>query len=152
MSKQTILDRLQKEWQAFLQSYNDLPDNILVEPSVVGEWSIRDVLTHITTWEEEALAAFPTILKGEKPPSYAARGGIDGFNAAEQNRKHNLVLHQIKVELYTTHERLMAFLASVPDSAFVSGSRLLRRIKWDTHHHYHEHAQQILEWRKTKSY
>ncbi|HEX7474739.1 MAG TPA: DinB family protein [Dehalococcoidales bacterium] len=152
MSKQTILDRLNKEWQSLLQSYSDLPDNILLEPNVVGAWSIRDVLTHIATWEAEALNAFPIILKNEKPPSYAARGGIDGFNAGEQVGKRNLSLAQVKAELYATHARLMAFLANVPDTAFVSGSRLLRRIKWDTHHHYHEHTQQILEWRKAKNY
>ncbi len=148
MSKATVLTKLEKNWLAFLQAWQDMPGDQLLEKNAAGRWSIRDLLTHITTWEDEALAAFPLILEGKRPPGYRARGGIDAFNAAEQDRKRAFALPRIKAELYSTHERLISYLDSIPEKEFSAGSRLLRRLKWDTYHHYAEHTAQILEWKK----
>ena len=40
----------------------------MVEPGVVGNWSVKDVLAHVTTWEEEAQKYLPAILEGRRPP------------------------------------------------------------------------------------
>ena len=44
---------------AFNESYAGLSDSQLMEPGVSGAWSVRDILTHVTTWEEEALKYLP---------------------------------------------------------------------------------------------
>ena len=143
-----LLDRLEREWKMFLQSFEGLPDNVLMEPGAVGHWSVRDVLAHVTTWEEESLKALPLILNDELLPRY---GGIDAFNAREQERKRNLSLEQVKKELAATHQNLIAFLEKAPDSAFTTGSRFLRRLRLDTYNHYREHATQIIAWRTERS-
>jgi hypothetical protein len=52
-----------------------------MEPGVTGDWSVRDILAHVSTWEEEALTHLPLILEGGTPPRYSVRyGGIDAFN------------------------------------------------------------------------
>jgi len=148
LNRVQLLDRLEREWQAFLQSFEGLPDNVLMEPGAVGHWSVRDVLAHVTTWEEESLKALPLILNDELLPRY---GGIDAFNAREQERKRNLSLEQVKKELAATHQNLIAFLEKAPDSAFTTGSRFLRRLRLDTYNHYREHATQIIAWRTERS-
>jgi hypothetical protein len=58
-----------------------LSDAQLMEPGVTGDWSVRDILAHVSTWEEEALPHLPLILEGGTPPRYSVRyGGIDAFN------------------------------------------------------------------------
>jgi hypothetical protein len=39
----------------------------------MGEWSVKDILAHVTTWEEEALKYLPLILTGGRPPRYIHR-------------------------------------------------------------------------------
>jgi len=148
LNRVQLLDRLEREWKMFLQSFEGLPDNVLMEPGAVGHWSVRDVLAHVTTWEEESLKALPLILNDELLPRY---GGIDAFNAREQERKRNLSLEQVKKELAATHQNLIAFLEKAPDSAFTTGSRFLRRLRLDTYNHYREHATQIIAWRTERS-
>ncbi|HET7093622.1 MAG TPA: maleylpyruvate isomerase N-terminal domain-containing protein, partial [Thermomicrobiales bacterium] len=81
MTRTQLLKRLDAAWQAFLTSYAGLPVARLTEPGVVGDWSVKDVIAHVTTWEEEALTHLPTILAGGEPPRYAAQyGGLDAFN------------------------------------------------------------------------
>ena len=147
MSKEQVLNRIDQEWKTFLDSFAGLSDNILLEPGVVGHWSIRDVLTHLSTWEEEAQKMLPLILEGKPTPRYTRYGGIDAFNAQEQERKRHLPLEYVKGELLTTHQRLLEFLIGVPDSMFSSKSRFYKRLKLDTYNHYREHAPQISKWR-----
>jgi hypothetical protein len=87
------------------------------------------------------------ILDGKPLTRYARYGGIDAFNAREQERKRNLSLEQVKQELATTHKNLVTFLKNSPESAYVTGSRFLRRLRLDTYHHCREHVSQIIAWR-----
>jgi len=147
MNKEAVLNRLEKEWKAFLESYKGLTDNIMMESGAVGHWSVRDVLAHITTWEEEALKVLPLILEGKPTPRYTQYGGIDAFNAREQERKQHLSLKLVKRQLVATHQSLIGFLEECPDSAFASQSRFLKRLRLDTINHYREHVNQIARWR-----
>ena len=147
MSKEQVLTRIEQEWKVFLDSFAGLTDNILMESGAVGYWSIRDVLAHIATWEEEALKVLPLILEGKPTPRYTRYGGIDAFNAQEQGRKQHLPLELVKDELVATHQRLLKFLTEIPDSMFSSKSRFAKRLRLDTYNHYREHAHQINKWR-----
>ncbi len=88
VDRRQLLKRLDKAWDTFKASYAGLSDPQLMEPGVTGAWSVRDILAHVTTWEEEALKHLPLILKRGKPPRYSvAYGGIDAFNAHMTERK-----------------------------------------------------------------
>ena len=55
MNREQLLNKLDKAWTALEESYAGLPDSQLTEPGVVDNWSVKDMLAHVTTWEEEAL-------------------------------------------------------------------------------------------------
>jgi len=145
MKKERLHKQLESEWQALLQSFAGLPDDALLQPEVVGIWSIRDVLAHISTWEEEALKALPLVLEGKRLPRY---GNIHRFNAGEQERKRHLSLDQVKKELDSTHRKLMDFMALLPETAFTE--RFRHRLRLDTIKHYREHSEQVAIWRQDR--
>ena len=62
MDKQQLLKQLEKAWTAIKESYAGLSDAQLTEPGVMGNWSVKDILAHVTTWEEEALKYLPLII------------------------------------------------------------------------------------------
>ena len=64
MDKLELLQRLDKAWVAFRTSYLGLSEPQLSAPGVVGNWSVRDIIAHVTTWEEEALKHLPLIYEG----------------------------------------------------------------------------------------
>jgi hypothetical protein len=47
-----------------------------MEPGAIGEWSIKDILAHVTIWEKEALKHLPLIIAGGRPPRYVTYGGM----------------------------------------------------------------------------
>jgi hypothetical protein len=80
VDKQQLLRRLDKAWVAFKDSYAGLSESDVLEPGVTKTWSVRDIIAHVTTWEEEALKHLPPILEGRRPQLYSVTyGGIDAF-------------------------------------------------------------------------
>ncbi len=148
MDKQQLLKRLDAAWAELKESYAGLPDARLEEPGVAGDWSVKDSLAHVTTWEEEALKYLPVILEGRKPPRYRdLYGGIDAFNAQTAAQKRGLALAEVLQQLDATHARLIAYISSAPDEQFTHETPWRRRLRLDTYSHYPIHARTIREWR-----
>lgn len=143
----TIRQQIEHAWAALQDSYAGLPDARLTEPGVVGDWSVKDVLGHVTTWEQEALTHLPVVLEGGRPPRYVRHGGIDAFNARMTEQKRALSLGDVLQQLHDTHGRLLDFVASLPEDQLRAGSRARKRLRLDTYAHYPEHARAIREWR-----
>ena len=70
-----VLKRLDGAWEDLLESYAGLSDSELLVPGVTRDCSVRDIITHVTWWEEEALTHLPRILAGGKPPRYSVSYG-----------------------------------------------------------------------------
>lgn len=151
MKKQQLFNQLEQTWAAFQESYAGLSEAQLNEPGVTGDWSVKDILAHVSCWEAESLQHLPLILQGERPPRYSQRyGGIDAFNAlmTEQGRQRSLA--EVLAQLEETHRRLMAYLESVPEELFKTETRFRRRLGWDSYKHYPIHTQAIAEWRESR--
>jgi Mycothiol maleylpyruvate isomerase N-terminal domain len=145
--RERVLRRLEAAWSELQESYAGLPDERLLEPGVHGDWSVKDVMAHVSTWEEEALEQLPVIARGGRPPRYAASGGIDAFNARMHERKRGLPLAEVRRLLAGSHRRLVELVAGAPEEQLVGESRYLRRLRLDTYGHYRLHAGAIRQWR-----
>ena len=149
MNRQQLLKQLDKAWTAFQASYAGLSDEQLTEPGVTGHWSVKDLIAHVTWWEEEALKHLPLILTGGRPPRYSVQyGGIDAFNAQMTEQKRGLSLSDVLRQMDATHRRLVAYVQNVPEEQFMRETRVRRRLRLDTYSHYPQHAKAIREWRE----
>jgi hypothetical protein len=151
MDRRQLLERLDRAWAALKDSYADLPAARLTEPGVTGDWSVKDILAHVTTWEAEALKYLPLIIAGGTPPRYVTYGGINAFNAQMAEQKRGLLLADVLAQLNETHRRLIAFIESVPEDQFTRETRFRRRLRLDTYSHFPEHIRAIREWRGQRS-
>ena len=123
-----------------------------MEPGVTEDWSVRDLIAHVTWWEEEALDHLPTILAGGRPPRYSVKyGGIDAFNAQMAEQRRHLSLSEVRGRSEDTHRRLVAYVRSVPSEHFAGDTRFRRRLRLDTYGHYPLHTQAIRNWREQRS-
>ncbi len=151
MSRQRLLKTLEARWQDLLASYAGLSDADLKEPGVTGTWSVKDIIAHVSAWEEEALRHLPVVLAGGKPPRYAVtHGGIDAFNAQMTERAHRLALVDVLRKRDDTHRRLLALVGRAPESECVGDTRFRRRLRLDTYTHYPKHADAIRRWRTSR--
>jgi DinB superfamily len=145
--RQRLLRSLDRAWAALKEAYAGLSDAQLTEPGVTGDWSVKDILAHVTTWEREALTHLPLITAGGRPPRYVRYGGIDAFNAKMTEQKRGLSLSRVLTQLDDTHAHLMDFVRRTPEAHGTRDARFRRRLRLDTYSHYPQHAKAIREWR-----
>lgn len=85
-----------------------------------GEWSARDLLGHLTSWEEYALAALDSWATGETAPIDRAlrRDGLDGVNLAAVRAKGERSYQDIRREFEAVHEQLVARIQGMTGEAW----------------------------------
>jgi hypothetical protein len=143
-----MIEKVETAWADFHASYAGLSDDDLLVPGITGEWSIRDLIAHVTWWDAEAIAHLPTVLAGGTPPRYSVTwGGIDAFNARKTEEKRGLSLDEVRAEAEATHERLLEYLRNVPLERLKGNAKFTHRLRLDTYGHYPIHAADIRRWR-----
>lgn len=148
MNIQQLLARIDDAWRDFEESYAGLTDEQILMPGVTGKWSVRDIIAHVTWWEEEALAHLPLIRDGGRPPRYSVTyGGIDAFNALMTERRRHLSLAEVLHQHDDVHARLIAYVRAAPAEPLTRETRFRRRLKLDCYGHYPIHARAIRGWR-----
>ena len=149
MEKDQLLYKLEHTWDSFLKSFDGLTDEQMVQPGVTSDWTVKDILAHVSWWEEEALKHLPHILEGQRPPRYSVvYGGIDVFNAMMREQKRGLSLFAVRQQMTATHSRLVEYVQSIPEEQFTTETRFRRRLRLDTYSHYPIHTRMIHEWRE----
>lgn len=151
MDRGQLLERVYREWTALKASYAGLSDSELMEAGVTGNWSVKDIIAHVTWWEEEALTHLPHILAGGRPPRYSVtHGGIDAFNRKMTEKKKGLTLSAVLTERDETHRRLIDLIHDAPEDQITRETRFRRRLRLDTYGHYQKHAAAIRKWREQR--
>lgn len=149
MKREQLLTRLDERWNELKEAYAGLTEAQMSKPGVVEGWSVKDVLAHVNTWEEEALKYLPVVLQGKKPPLYAIQyGGLDAFNAKMTEEKRDLSLAEVLKRFDATHQTLVEYIQSVPEEQFTTETKFRHRLRLDTYSHYPEHTRMIREWRE----
>lgn len=78
-----LLDKLDDGREQLLIALEPLPDEALLAPGAVGDWSIAALLAVLTAWEAEMVTALLKLDQGKKPERLLA--ALD--NEAEFNRQ-----------------------------------------------------------------
>ena len=85
-----------------------------------GDWSPKDLIGHLESWEQHALDALEAWSRGAVAPSdHALRtAGLDPFNLAEVERKARWSAARSIDSAAVTHRRLVAALRSISADAW----------------------------------
>jgi len=102
-----LLDQLDETREALLVAIAELPDAALMQPHVIGRFSIADVLVNLTAWEAELVTGMMQLDQGKKPGTLlTALANRQEYNLKwfEENRGRNLDrvfddLQKVRVEL-----------------------------------------------------
>lgn len=94
MNKTELLEGLEDGHQEMIEMLEDLPDETMLEPGVVGDWSIKDTLAHLTYWEGQIVTLLFQAQQGVTKPGTAHFGKetVDEVNQrwAEMTKQRSL--------------------------------------------------------------
>jgi hypothetical protein len=115
---------------------------------VFADWSVKDILAHIVSWEEYTLLDFQRVARGHMPALASFKQqDVDSFNSLVMSLRRNFPLDQVMEELEANRKATIAALVTLPDERLAQGqfARIWATI---TAGHDHEHAEDIRKWRQ----
>jgi hypothetical protein len=80
-SIEVLRTEFQTQGQVFLEAAREMGAETAVKPGICGEWSVKDVLAHLTGWNREAVREYGLLPDGELPPLPEDMEIIDQLNA-----------------------------------------------------------------------
>lgn len=102
-----------------------LSDEQIEAPATIGggDWSAKDLVGHLATWEELAVRAIDQFRRGEVPSverpdgvfAAPATGRLDEFNARTVEEKRAWPLAQVLRDADDVHTELVKEIRSMPD-------------------------------------
>jgi hypothetical protein len=156
MTQDEILDALEDERENFIEAIDGLSDEAVLEPGVVGDWSIKDILFHICMWEAELVKLLWQAAQGLPPSAVFFSGlSVDEINAAwmaeGQARTYDQVWDDFQAVRKQTVRRLSAFndkdLNDTERYTWLKDHPLWDWVAENSFGHEKEHTAQIKAWR-----
>lgn len=148
-----IMRTARSDWEALLAEAGDAR---LTEPGVEGDWSLKDIIAHITYFETWAANCLMAIRRGEPLPQPEYKGlSIDEENALIYERQRALPLADVLRDSQVSFQRSIASVQGLHDTDLYD-LELTRThgVEWtihdllagDTYEHYRDHITPVRAW------
>jgi DinB superfamily len=112
-AKQKLIYQLDEARDTLLAVLANLDTQTEIYPS----WKLKDLLAHLSGWDEATIASLQTHIGGGEPLTPAARG-IDFYNAESVATRGVLSYEQVAKELKVTRDQLKATILDIPADKF----------------------------------
>jgi uncharacterized protein (TIGR03083 family) len=145
--REEVRSLLEASHKELLAAIDGLTPEQMAVP-VFADWSVKDILAHVVSWEEYTLLDFQRVAKGHMPALASFKQqDVDSFNALVMSLRRDFPLDQVINELEANRRATIAALVALPDERLAQGqfARIWATI---TAGHDHEHAEDIRKWRQ----
>jgi uncharacterized damage-inducible protein DinB len=169
--KAKSLQRLTDARQRLMDAMADLDSNSCCNTPVAGDWTVKDMLGHIVSWNEEFRSDIELILQGQHPGYdhlISGKDDFDDWNQRQASLKRNWTWQRILDDLDRDYEEAVALIERLETKHYrMRGVSPWKRAAFDklaelsvydtdsietlvTFHwrHMNQHAAMIENWRK----
>lgn len=118
MKKAELLDWLQEEyrqWEAFLDQIGPAR---MEQPGVNGDWSMKDIVAHLTGWQPRLINSLQAAARGEPeppPPWPMHLQTEDEINAWIYETHRGRSVREVLVESRQVFQQLLAVIEGLPE-------------------------------------
>ena len=137
-----LVEKANESLSLLIQSTEGLYQGDMVIPNSIGKWSIKDVITHITVWEEEAAKAFE-IWKVGIEPDWNYINDLDEFNNANVKQRRKISLSKVIDQLQMVHNGVIENIKSVSDDEYINRGGIPKWLVNLITSHLDEHVEKI---------
>jgi len=148
VTKEDLLQTLNAEFAGLLSTLEGLGEEAATRVWY-GDWSVRDILAHVSGWHTEMAQAFERMARGERPvPEGTDYSDPNPWNARFAEAKGDTSFVDMVQELKASEAAFVEAAKQVPADRFEEGRAAYRILHASGIDHYREHAPEIREWRE----
>ena len=156
--KQIVLEQIRAAQTEFLAAIDGLDTNAMMRPGVVGIWSVKDVIAHLTVWQSELITALSQLDRRGNVPNIVKIDDLAEFNDEQYRINVRRGLDVILEDLHGVHKHLIVAVEAIDERiltdfrrfTWLEGESLEYLIAENGYLHEAEHAAEIREWRTTQ--
>jgi uncharacterized protein (TIGR03083 family) len=125
-SKKDLLAAIDRERGALEALLETVAPGHTVEPGVVGEWSVKDVLAHLVEWEQMVLGWYRAGLRGEVPelpaPGYKWNQ-TPRLNQAIYEKHRDRPLDEVTEQFRASHQEILGVIQELSNEKLFTAGR-----------------------------
>lgn len=159
MNKLELLKWLTEEQQKWELLLAAIGETRMDQAGINGDWSMRDIIAHLTGWQRWLVARLQAAGTGrpEPPPPWpAGLASEDDINTwiYASNRMHNV--RHVLDDAHDVYEQLLAVLQALPEDCQIESIEAKFHVIWVSgqrfavgeffHHFYDDHAADVRTW------
>ncbi len=130
-----------------LEAVNGIPEEKMTV-AAFETWSVKDVLCHLTSWEQLAAPDLQRVGRGHIPQlATFRREEVDEWNVGLMRSRNLFPLPQVMFEFEDSRRQLIDALNALPDNLFATG-QMVRMLTDGLVSGENGHAAAIREWRQ----
>ncbi len=142
-SHDTIIQKIELSYNKIVRLYRSVPVTALLEPFFMNGWSVKDVLTHIASWEWRCEGLLHQSHDSNVP--LQAHPDIDALNEESYQEHKEWGWEEVDHDFREAHIALIAAIQALPAKRF-SDPAMQQAIAVETWEHYEEHLPQLEDW------
>ena len=156
MNKTELLEALEDERQEILEMLEALPDEMLLEPGVSGDWTIKDILNHLTFWEGQTVTLLFQASQGMPKPStvHFGKEPVDALNQRWYEQGKQRPLETVWQDWLGVRKQMIRRVTAMSEKdlsdpnryTWLKGKPLYEWVLNDSIEHEAEHADEIRAW------
>lgn len=155
-NKAELLEMMRTGYAAFEELLTPLSAEQMCTPGVNGEWTIKDILVHLTVWQTRVSLRMEAAARHEEAQFAPIENDeqMNAFNDATFAENRERPLAEVLAEFRAAVQRLDANVAAADEGVlfeagrfpWLRGGKLWESIAGNSFEHYEEHAPMITGW------
>lgn len=162
MEKAELIELLEDSRADMIDLLEGQPDAVLLEPGVVGAWSIKDVLAHLSHWEGQIVTGLFQLQNGTAQPNTVHFSGedVDAINRRWHEEGKNRTLEMVWADWHGVRKQTIRRVAGFSEADlndaqrfnWLKGRTLTQWVLNDSVEHEEEHTDQVRAWLQAHGY
>lgn len=159
MTKAKLLEFIRAEREGLEETLQLLSPAHMTQASVQDQWSVKDILAHIVTWEQRMIHFLQEASAGHQPvmlPSGLTWADLAQINERTYLENKDKTLADVLADFHRSYRQVLDVLETLSEEdlmnphrfAWRNGDPLGKLVAANTYRHYEEHKKSILLWRK----
>ena len=149
--RRQAIRRIESVRRSTLTFIERLPEGEIARPRTIDRWSVKDVLAHLMSCDEETVRRFKLIARGrgERIFWFRSMADADRFNARTVGRARRLGLPAVLRRMERAHADVIEWLGRLPIESLSDPSHEYTVVSWlpvPGWRHEHGHLSEVRDW------
>ena len=156
MDQETIITELIRSRKEFLDLLDGISQDGMEKPGVIEQWSLKDLLVHLTRWEAECIKLLWQAKGGNQPTTvHFIPDGADAINERWYQESKSRPMEVVWKDFLAVREQTLRRIKEFSERElndrqyykWLKGRALWEWIAEDSYIHEAEHANSIRDWK-----